>query len=242
MTNLCTCGTPVADAFLCKGCSRRLERALGDLPALIADLDVTLARQAATGAHSGGKPTRKDAQPLPLHNGAAEVASNLRYVLATSVRYLTEQRGITDHGPWCIERTWQVPFIWRSCGGCAQPKDNPASMARWLLKYADSIRLDPAGPDIASDIHGATSAIMDVIDLPRMRGRFKVGMCPQEVGRELLAGGIIRAVLCPGEVWVHLPAEDLGEPATMTCRVCQHMWPTWEWSRTGARILKRGAA
>ena len=205
MTNLCTCGTPVADAFLCKGCSRRLERALGDLPALIADLDVTLARQAATGAHSGGKPTKKDAQPLPLHNGAAEVASNLRYVLATSVRYLTEQRGIID-----------------------TPADNPPAMARWLLKYADSIRLDPAGPDIASDIHGVTAAIMDVIDLPRMRGRFKVGMCPDTP--------------CPGEVWVHLPAEDLGEPATMTCRVCQHMWPTWEWSRTGARILKRGAA
>ncbi len=203
--NLCTCGTPVDGAFLCRGCTERLRRALGDLPALIADLDVTLARQAATGAHSGGKPTKKDAQPLPLHNGAAEVASNLRYVLATSVRYLTEQRGIV-----------------------ATPAGNPPAMARWLLKYADSIRLDPAGPDIASDIHGVTAAIMDVIDLPRMRGRFKVGMCPD--------------LLCPGEVWVHLPAEDLGEPATMTCRACQRMWPTWEWSRTGARILKRGAA
>src|SRR3546814_11799409 len=96
MTNLCTCGTPVPEAFLCRGCSERLRRALGDLPALIADLDITLARQAATGAHSGGKPTKKDAQPLPLHNGAAAVASHLRYVLATSVRSLTEQSGLID--------------------------------------------------------------------------------------------------------------------------------------------------
>jgi hypothetical protein len=205
MTPACPCGVPVADAFLCKGCSRRLERALGDLPALIADLDITLTRQAVTGAHSEGKPTKKDAQPLPLHNGAAEVASNLRYVLATSVRYLTEQRGIV-----------------------ALPADNPPAMARWLLLHYAAIRLDPAGPDIASDIHGVTAAIVDVIDLPKMRGRFKVGMCPDDP--------------CPGEVWVHLPAEDLGEPATMVCRACQHVWPTWEWNRTGMRILKRGAA
>jgi len=226
--NQCPCGVPVRDGFLCRSCSRRLERALGDLPALIADLDITLARQAVTGAHSEGKPTKKDSQPLPLHNDAAKVASNLRYVLATSVRYLSEARGIVDHGPWCKERAWRAPLVWRSCGGCAQPKDNPSSMARWLLKWHDSIRLDPASPDIASDIHGVTAAIVDVIDLPRMRGRFKVGMCPDTP--------------CPGEVWVHLPAEDLGEPATMVCRACQHVWPTWEWSRAGDRMMKRGSA
>jgi len=203
--NNCLCGRPVDGAFLCRSCSERLRRALGDLPALIADLDITLARQAVTGAHSEGKPTKKDSQPLPLHNDAAKVASNLRYVLATSVRYLTEQRGIV-----------------------ALPADNPPAMARWLLLHHASIRLDPAGPDIASDIHGITAAIVDVIDLPKMRGRFKVGMCPDDP--------------CPGEVWVHLPAEDLGEPATMVCRACGHVWPTIEWSRTGKRILKRGAA
>lgn len=205
MSGQCTCGTPVRDAFLCKGCSRRLERALGDLPALIEDLDITLTRQGVTGAQSEGKPTKLDAQPSPLHVGAAEVASNLRYVLATSIRYLTEARGIVTG-----------------------PADNPLSMAHWLFTHHASIRLDPAGPDIASDIHGITTAIMGVIDLPTTRSQFKVGLCPEGD--------------CPGEVWVHLPAEDLGEPATMVCRACGHVWPTWEWNRTGMRILKRGAA
>jgi hypothetical protein len=192
---------------LCRGCSKRLERTLGDLPALIEDLDVTLTRQGVTGAHSGeGKPPKKDAQPLPLHNGAAEVASNLRYVLATSVRYLTETRGIRLDGP------DDPPTVW---------------LARWLLTHHASIRLDPAGPDIASDIHGITSAIMDVVDLPKTRSQFKVGMCPED---------------CPGEVWVHLPAEDLGEAATMECRLCGTSYPPPMWELTGKRILKRGAA
>jgi hypothetical protein len=206
----CVCGKPARDAYLCRSCSRRLERALGDLPALLADLDVTLTRQAVTGAHSEGKPTKKDSQPLPLHNGAAAVAFDVRHKLTTSVRHLTEARGIID-----------------------LPADNPPAMARWLLLYHDTIRLDPAGPDIASDIHACTTAIMTVIDLPTTRGQFKVGMCPETDEQ---------GTLCPGEVWVHLPAEDLGLLATMECRKCGKVYETWQWLRAGARILKRGSA
>jgi hypothetical protein len=213
MTALCPCGEPSPGAFLGKRCAERLHRALGDLPALIEDLDITLTRQGVTGAHSGeGKPPRKDAQPLPLHNGAAEVASNLRYVLATSVRYLTETRGIRLDGP------DDPPTVW---------------LARWLLTHHASIRLDPAGPDIASDIHGITSAIMDVVDLPKTRSQFKVGMCP-----EANAEG----VLCPGEIWAHLPAEDLGKLATMECTTCGKVYETWQWRVAGPRIQARGSA
>lgn len=205
----CVCGKPARDAFLCRACTERLRKALGDLPALIEDLDITLARQGVTGAHSEGKPTKKDAQPLPLHNGAGEVASDVRYKLATSVRYLTEARGIVD-----------------------LPADNPTSMARWLLTNIDAIRLDSAGPDIARDVHACTAAIMGVVDLPTTRSRFKVGMCPETEG----------GALCPGEVWVFLPAEDLDEAPSMTCRRCGHVWVSIEWTSAGRRILKRGAA
>lgn len=207
MKQNCPCGQPSPDAFLCKSCSLRLERALGDLPALIADLDITLTRQAVTGPQSDGKAADT---PPPLHIGAAVVASDLRYTLATSIRYLTEARGITE-----------------------APTDNPPSMARWLLRYADSIRLDPAGPDIAGDIHGITHRIVTVIDLPRTRGRFKVGMCP-EVDE--------KGAYCPGEIWAHLPAEGVNETARMECQYCHHVYETWQWHRAGVRILKRGAA
>jgi hypothetical protein len=215
----CVCGRPVDGAFLCRSCSERLQRALGDLPALIADLDVTLTRQAVTGAHGEGKPTKKDAQPSPVHIGAAEVASNLRYVLATSVRYLTEARGIV-----------------------AVPADNPLAMARWLLLHHDSIRLDPAGPDIASDIHGVTRAIWKVID-PDPLVRIRVGRCPEPV--EVVNtpdGRIVIQAYCPGEVWVFIPSEESGEPAIMECRCCRHVWPAIQWGNAGKRILKRGAA
>lgn len=205
----CACGKPAPDAFLCRACSERLRRALGDLPALIADLDITLTRQAVTGAHGEGKPTKKDAQPLSLHIGAAEVASDLRYKLATSIRYLTEQRGIVD-----------------------LPADNPTSMANWLLKHCDSIRLDPAGPDIASDIHAVSAAIMDVVDLPKTRSQFKVGMCPE----------VYEEGACPGEVWAHLPAEDLGVISTLECRCCKVVYEPRVWQDVGDKILKRGVA
>lgn len=208
----CACGRPAPDAFLCKACSGRLERALGDLPALIADLDITLARQAVIGAHSpdGGKPPKKDAQPLPFHKKAGDVRADLRHTLVTAVRHLTEARGITEG-----------------------PEDNAPAMAKWLLRYSDSIRLDPAGPDIANAIHDITHRIVDVIDLPTTRGRFKVGDCVEvdEAGAP-----------CPGEIWVHLPAEDLGQRATVECRVCHKVYEPWQWDRLGKRILKRGAA
>ena len=202
----CPCGAKPDSAFLCRGCSERLRRALSDLPALIADLDITLTRQAVTGAHSEGKPTKKDAHPSLLQFDAAEVASDLRYRLVIAIRALAEPRGWTNY-----------------------PADDPTSMAEWLLKYHESIRLDPAGPDIASDIHAITARIWRVID-PQPDIRIKVGNCPEvdEDGR-----------LCPGGVWASIPREG---PATMECRSCGTGWPAIEWERIGMRILKRGSA
>lgn len=207
----CPCGKPAPDAFLCKSCSGRLERALGDLPALIADLDITLTRQAVIGAHSpdGGKPPKKDAQPLPFHKKAGDVRADLRHTLVSAINHLMEARGITEG-----------------------PADNTQSMAKWLLRFHHAIRLDPAGPDIANAIHDITKRIVDVIDLPLTRGTFKVGMCPE----------VYEEGACPGEIWAHLPAEDLGQTATMECRACGKVYETWQWLRAGVRILKRGAA
>jgi hypothetical protein len=189
-----------------RGCSERLRRALSDLPALIADLDVTLTRQAVTGAHSEGKPTKADSQPLSLNLAAADVAHDLRHTLVSAIRHLTEARGIVTG-----------------------PADNPTSMAHWLLKYHDSIRLDPAGPDISDAIHAITARIMRVID-PQPDIRIKVGQCP-----ETDAAGHP----CPGGVWASIPRE---KPATMECRWCGTAWPAIEWKRVGDRIMNRGSA
>jgi hypothetical protein len=205
MSALCPCGEPSGDGFLGRACSRRLERALRDLPALIADLDITLTRQGVTGAHSEGKPTKKDAQPLSLNLSAADVAHDLRHTLVSAIRHLTQARGITQ-----------------------LPKDDPTSMAKWLLRHHDSIRLDPAGPDIADAIHAVTARIWAVIG-PEPDIRIKVGKCPETVDGSL----------CPGGVWASIPREG---PATMECRYCGTGWPAIEWERVGDRILKRGAA
>lgn len=211
MSSICPCGEPAGDGFLGKRCAQRLERALGDLPALIADLDITLTRQSVTGAHSdAGKPPKKDAQPLSLNLAAADVAHDLRHTLVSAIRHLTEARGIMDG-----------------------PADNTTSMARWLLRYHAAIPLDPAGPDIADAVHAITARIWQVVDLPTTRGRFKVGDCV-EANED--------GVPCPGEIWVHIPAEDLGQRATVECKVCRKVYEPWQWNKLGDRIIKRGAA
>lgn len=52
MTALCPCGEPSPGAFLGRRCAERLHRTLGDLPALIEDLDITLTRQGVTGGRA----------------------------------------------------------------------------------------------------------------------------------------------------------------------------------------------
>lgn len=75
--NLCTtpgCSRPSPDAFVCTGCADALRRDLGDMPALLADLEVTLTRQDVLrdaskppAFHRGGADNSADGKPLPPH-------------------------------------------------------------------------------------------------------------------------------------------------------------------------------
>lgn len=190
MTAKCVCGQPCDSAFLCRGCSLRLERALRGLPALIADLDVTLTRQAVTGAHSEGKPTKADSQPLSLNLAAADVAHDLRHTLVSAIKHLTEARGITT-----------------------LPKDNTRAMAYWLWRYHRSIPLDPAGPDIAEAIHAIRARIVAVIG-PEPDIRIKVGNCPEvDEDSRLCPGGVWASIPREGPATMECRACGTAWPA-----------------------------
>lgn len=93
MTVKCQCGQPVVDAYVCQTCTRRLAADLADVPWLIEQLDIALARQTVIGGHGAGhtepEPYEPDAVPgatrraLPYDPRASEAAWILRTTLAT---------------------------------------------------------------------------------------------------------------------------------------------------------------
>lgn len=95
-TPTCTagCGRPSPDAYLCTGCTSQLERILAELPAHLAELEVTLTRQARTTRGGGGKPTKAAESPLPYDVAASDLADRVRNGLSTWIRHLTESRGV----------------------------------------------------------------------------------------------------------------------------------------------------
>jgi hypothetical protein len=87
----CACGKPAPDATVCTSCETRLAVALGDVPALVDELDTTLARQGRGGKGVGyvhSSPTR----PLPYDPKASDAAGHLKAVLVSWVRLVQEDR------------------------------------------------------------------------------------------------------------------------------------------------------
>jgi hypothetical protein len=86
-----SCDRPVADAWVCQHCAHNLERALGDIPAVVHQLNLTLAKQTryADRNERGG-----NEQPLPMDPQASDAASELRAHLVGWVRLVAEERGI----------------------------------------------------------------------------------------------------------------------------------------------------
>lgn len=138
---VCSCGRPVADAFVCRACIDALAVALGDTPALAGELETTLTRQARIG-EPAGRPGGET--PLPFHHPASEAG----WVLWTTLVAWT--RAIHTPG-----ESW--------------PDDAPVAMARWLLARVNRIRAHPDGGQAVDEITAAVAIAWRVIDRPPRR-------------------------------------------------------------------------
>lgn len=65
------CGANLQAAVLCNRCVRITERRLGDLPALVEQLELTVSRQSRGGGRGGGHRKKGDEQPLPFNLAAS---------------------------------------------------------------------------------------------------------------------------------------------------------------------------
>lgn len=185
------CDKPVRDqATICHRCATRLERDLGDVPAVAADLEAVLARQTRTG-DTLGRPSAET--PVPYHGRASEVLGTLRAVLVGWVRDLHRDRD--REGPAC--RACRHASC-RALRATEWPADTLPAMAGWLLDRGPALRRHPAADDLAAEVHDAMAAALVVADRPPER--LYAGPCDGDG--------------CPGSVY-----GDLGSP-TVACDAC----------------------
>ena len=135
------CDRPVGDGYTCQTCSDRLERGLGDIPALWDELDTVLTKQARYAAAE----FRRSERALPFNDAASELGWVLRNTLSTWCRLIGEERGRD------------------------LPADNVPAMARWMLNHVNWLRHHRAGHEAVEEIASAVREIRKAVDRPAPR-------------------------------------------------------------------------
>ncbi len=220
MTATCpVCQCEQAEGLLCHADTSHLERELGDVAAIVAELDVTLSRQDRIPSSSGGgesdKAKSEDSGLAPLKHtrspvnwGASTVADDLQNTLTTWARDV-----------WAVPDVRYVP-----------EKGTTAMAARTLLMHIDHIRRHPAVVELFDEVTDAIAQARRAVDRPGNRTIIFVGPCPETRPE----GGI-----CDGEVYAFIPTED-DRPSRLECRTSkEHKWSAVQWLRAGKRILDR---
>lgn len=192
----------MSDSFICKICQQQLSRDLGDIPALIDDLNTTLARMDKLGS-SGGR--RGGESALPFKSPASEALYVIQHTVTGWVRVLHEDTGRHNH---LIPGTDGFTVVG----------------ARWLLRYAHSIAMHPAAGEAVDEIASAVKKAYEVID--RAPDLLLAGQCGHEGCVEFLyAKPESQWVTCRGcgaehsvderRAWMTAGASDLHLPAVM---------------------------
>ena len=135
------CDRPVGDGYVCQACADKLSRALGDVPALWAELDVVLTRQSRYSDPEG----RGGDKALPFNLKASDTGEALRGTLNTWCRLIAEERGKE------------------------LPEDHPAAVARWLLNHVTWLRHHRAGADAVDEITSVVHKVRYIVDRPAER-------------------------------------------------------------------------
>jgi len=213
------CQREQIEGLLCHACTCLLERDLGDVAALVAELDVTLSRQAKIGdaGKSGAGWAR---ERLPIGVGAMDPRWVLSNVLTTWARDVSNETWLPDIDIRRVRRdpdaTTEGPF----CLNCAhrscqrirmeERREAPplAAQAAWLLlREVAAIRKHPAVIELIDEIADAIRLARRTVDRPADRKFF--GTCYAEQ-----PGEDGEPVVCTEEIWANPHAEEV------TCKVC----------------------
>lgn len=212
MTAQCpVCFAEQAAGLLCSNCTDRLEHDLGDIVAIVAELDVTISKQARIGSGGKGGLAR---ERMPLNVGAMQVADDLQNTLTTWARDVGGEWQ-PDQDRLVVARAKAQPFVGPFHRQCPHPSCDrmrvvlidPAppmltQVAAYLLSNIEVIRKHAAVDELADEITEAIRRARQVVDRPA--DRQYLGTCLAE----------FEGVTCTEEVWARPGAKEV------TCRVC----------------------
>lgn len=168
----CRCGKPLRDvATVCDPCTRALENALGNVPWVADELNVTYTRQHAAPITSTGSSATT---LLPWDERAARATRALDATLRRWVRITRDEHIGTS-------------FV-------DDPAKDPAAMSRWLLCRVPALTHHDRGPAAAEQlVHVVTRAERVVFWKPRTR--IYLGPCAYG------SGVLDQLSRCPGDVY-----------------------------------------
>ncbi|APU20932.1 hypothetical protein [Actinoalloteichus sp. GBA129-24] len=154
--NTCSACEAPTDIALCPRCVARLTRALGQVPELDRELEITITRQAAQRPVSGG---RSAETVVSFHEDASAIKRTLLAALARAVRAVHQpDPGTHVFLPAGVHHTLTGLSTWLS----TRPRPT------WLATHEDAAAF-------AEDIHDAVSAAWRIID--RGPDRRWIGPC-----------------------------------------------------------------
>lgn len=228
MTATCpVCARDQIHGLLCHDCTSLLERNLSEVASILAELDVTLAKQARIEQGGAGGLAR---ERNPIAEKAIDPRWVLGNVLGTWARDVSGETWLPDvgyvwvrrnphavtEGPYCLACTH------RSCQTIRAEERRPrqpvaAQAAGYLLDSIDPIRRHPAVVELVDEVLDAIRLARRTID--RYADRQYLSVC------RAVQGG----VECTEELWASPAATEV------TCRVCG---TEYEVAERRAQLLK----
>ncbi|MBT0771832.1 hypothetical protein KIH74_23020 [Kineosporia sp. J2-2] len=140
------CGAETRDLYLCRYCLAQLAGLIADTPALIVDLNITLARQdAITLTEQGSKPGQ-NAAPLPINTHALDALTEIRSAIKgisshPDHRRPDEQARLTARMPSVGARLTALKVAYNLA---LKVIDRPAS--KWFFGHCEACGMAMCGP------------------------------------------------------------------------------------------------
>lgn len=193
---VCACGHPT-DVVACRRCGDRLAELLHDVPALVVELNTTIARL----GRSGPAGRRSSETPLPYHTAASEALTHLTSILTGHAAVVAKERSI----PLLLEAMKQAR-VWSGRAVTPTPPatDKATLASRWMLNNLNTLRKVAQFPIILEAVYVAHRDAWRACDRPR--DRVFAGPCdgvgtvhaenPEPCGYDLLADPEWATIVC----------------------------------------------
>jgi hypothetical protein len=212
------CGCEQAESLLCHADTSALERELGDVASIVADLDITLSKQARIGGGGKGGLAR---ERIPINTGAMVAADNLGNTLTTWARDVSGETWRPKRPTIVVKHVAGArPFVGPIHDQCEHPSCErmrtiwiapvPSvlnQVAAYLLSHIPEIRRHPAVIELVDEITDAIRQARRAVDRPA--DRIFVGPCmaenPDDEGRQ---------VTCLEDLYARPQASEVR------CKVC----------------------